>query len=109
MMSIFCLSILLSFLNIHGLQSHATNNVNIFDKRMALYATTESLSLIPWYYVAAIEPYERQSNETLADDQLISIQLPTDPWFGIENISPRTDERVIGLFAGARKDGNAEG
>src|SRR5690625_4444261 len=109
MMSIFCLSILLSFLNIHGLQSHATNNVNIFDKRMALYEKTESLSLIPWYYFAAIDQYERQINENLADDHIISIQIPNEQWFGIENISHNTDERVIGLFDGVGKDGNGDG
>lgn len=35
------------------------NQQSIYEKRMALYKETEQSSGIPWYYLAAMDQYER--------------------------------------------------
>lgn len=102
---LFIFSILLL---LHPTNIQAKSSNNIYEQRRALYEKTEALTLIPWYYLAAIDQYERQINNDLADDQLISIQIPDEQWFGINNISKHDDVRVIELFNGIGQDGNGD-
>jgi peptidoglycan LD-endopeptidase LytH len=87
----------------------ASNNEEetIYDKRMALYLKTESLTQIPWYYIAAVDQYERQIHKDLKEDQVISIQIPQEVWFGVGNQS--NDVSTIAIFNGKGKDGNGDG
>nr|WP_304956831.1 M23 family metallopeptidase [Virgibacillus sp. NKC19-16] len=81
---------------------------DIYDKRMALFKKTEALTQIPWYYLAAIDNYERNIQEDPDDEQAISIDIPPEVWFGIGNSSMIKDERIIEFFSGKGKDGNGD-
>lgn len=78
----------------------------INENRMALYKKTEALTMIPWYYFAAIDQYERNINKETASDDYISITIPKEKWFGIGNPSPSIHADWIALFEGFGKDGN---
>nr|WP_244853720.1 M23 family metallopeptidase [Ornithinibacillus bavariensis] len=80
---------------------------SIYDKRMALYMKTESLTQIPWYFIAAVDQYERQIHKDLKEDQIISIRIPQEIWFGPGNQS--MDMEMIEVFNGKGKDGNGDG
>ncbi|MBY7143991.1 M23 family metallopeptidase [Virgibacillus sp. NKC19-3] len=82
---------------------------DIYDKRMALFKKTEALTQIPWYYLAAIDNFERNIKEDPDDEQVISIDIPPEIWFGIGNSSMIKDERIIEFFSGKGKDGNGDG
>ncbi|MGF7127843.1 murein DD-endopeptidase MepM/ murein hydrolase activator NlpD [Natronobacillus azotifigens] len=75
-----------------------------FDERMALYQKTEALTQVPWYYLAAIDQYERNTSEK-SEERITSITFPDSLWFGLENIDHITDSRIIGLFQGIGQDG----
>ncbi|GEN29789.1 hypothetical protein HNQ35_000509 [Cerasibacillus quisquiliarum] len=81
----------------------------IYNKRLALYKKTEAITQLPWYFIAAIDQYERQIHKDLPDDQLISIKIPDILWYGVGNSSNIQDEKVITLFQGKGKDGNGDG
>lgn len=81
---------------------------DIYDQRMALFKKTEALTQIPWYYLAAIDNYERNIQEDPDDDQAISIDIPPEIWFGLGNSSMIKDERIIGFFSGKGKDGDGD-
>lgn len=81
---------------------------DIYKERMALYKKTEALTQVPWYYIAAVDQYERQvlNLNKGEDEPLISIQIPPEVWFGPGNNAFVKDEFVIGFFNGKGKDGN---
>ncbi|GGJ89927.1 L-Ala--D-Glu endopeptidase [Lentibacillus kapialis] len=79
---------------------------DLHEKRMALYKKTETVTQVPWYYIAAIDQYERNSSDEDKDDQLVSISIPDELWYGIGNSSMIKKESIIGLFQGKGKDGN---
>src|SRR5699024_12002743 len=76
---------------------------------MALYEKTESLTQIPWYYIAAIDQYERSGQKESDEEQTISIDIADDLWFGIGNSTKNMDEEIITFFDGIGKDGNGDG
>lgn len=76
---------------------------DIYQKRMELYKKTEILTLIPWYYFAAIDQYERNIQKDVPQDQLISITVESEKWFGIGNLKNK-NETVITLFNGIGQD-----
>lgn len=78
-------------------------------ERLALYKKTEALSLIPWYYIAAIDQYERNIQTDIDPSSLISIHVPDEKWYGLGNISKHSSANVISLFDGIGLDGNADG
>jgi peptidoglycan LD-endopeptidase LytH len=89
-----------------SLQIAAEEEDSIYEKRMALYKKTEALTQIPWYYIAAVDQYERQINKDIEDDQIISIRIEPTIWFGAGNDSVTMD--AIELFNGIGKDGNGD-
>ncbi|TMN21267.1 M23 family metallopeptidase [Lentibacillus cibarius] len=93
----------------HLIQAKEAEDKSIHEQRMALYRKTEAITQIPWYYLAAIDQYERNSNENNTDDQLVSISLPTEIWYGIGNSSMIKDINFIQFFNGKGKDGNGDG
>lgn len=99
--------ILLSFLNPYTTKAESVEE-DIYKKRMALYKKTEALTQVPWYYIAAVDQYERQTLDldNDEDEPLISIQIPPETWFGPGNSSLIMDEFVINFFNGKGKDGN---
>lgn len=91
----------------HGKEVHA--NENIYEKRLALYKKTEAVTSFPWYYLAAIDQYERSMKTNVPKDEIVSITFPKEQWYGISNPSRTKDARIIELFNGIGKDGNGDG
>ena len=60
------------------------NQEELFTKRMELYQKVESITNIPWYYLAAIDQYERnvrQSRKILPKAEGITgIYFPPEEW-----------------------------
>jgi len=74
-----------------------------------LYKKTEAITQIPWYYLAAIDQFERNIETDLSEDQVISIQIPDDQWFGPGNSSKLMHNEMIALFDGIGQDSNGDG
>lgn len=79
----------------------------IYTDRTALYKKTEALTQIPWYYLAAIDQYERNIQKN-SDKNLVSIQIPDHIWYGTGNLSKLNEAWIIQLFDGLGKDGNGD-
>src|SRR5699024_1801606 len=68
--------------------AYADTMEELYKERLALYKKTEAISYVPWYYLAAIDQYERNKQDNSAEDEsLISIEFVHEEWFGIGNIS----------------------
>lgn len=80
-----------------------------YKERLALYKKTESITAIPWYYLAAIDQYERNKKIQSEEDKLISIEFTDIEWFGIGNSSLNTDINTIKIFNGIGQDANGDG
>lgn len=76
-------------------------------EKMALFKKTEALTQIPWYYLAAINQYEKNIAKEASEAQ-IRIVIPEEKWFGIGNPSKSTHVSMITLFDGIGKDGNGD-
>ncbi|HLR79878.1 MAG TPA: M23 family metallopeptidase [Bacillota bacterium] len=102
--------ILLILLFTWGSSGHAEDKKeDLYDKRMALYKKTEAITQIPWYYIAAIDQYERQIREnTDEEERIISVQLPEELWFGPGNSAMIMNEQIINFFNGIGKDGDGD-
>ncbi|WP_188454292.1 M23 family metallopeptidase [Virgibacillus oceani] len=81
---------------------------SIFKQRMALYKKTEALTSIPWYYIAAIDQYERNSQKEPLNEKVISVTIDDNLWYGLGNSAMIKDETVIEFFHGIGKDGNGD-
>ncbi len=88
-------------------QVHAKEK-DLYDERMALYKKTQAVTQLPWYYIAAIDQYERNSKKSDDEEQLVSISIPSEIWFGIGNSSRIKAESFIQFFQGRGKDGNGD-
>lgn len=89
--------------------TYAVEKEDRFEERMALYKKTEAVSLIPWYYLAAIDQFERNKESDVPEDQLISIKIPDVQWFGAGNSIQSQNIDIIHLFDGYGEDGNGDG
>lgn len=81
---------------------------NIYTDRFALYKKVETITAIPWYILAAIDQYERNKQDIVNSDQLISITIAEDFWYGIGNLQQLSSEKAITLFNGFGRDGNGD-
>lgn len=84
------------------------------DDRIQLYKNMEVLYQIPWYYVAAIDQYERNIQPVKKDQParkgLISIQISKERWAGSLNPFPENQNpETIQFFNGLGLDGNGDG
>ena len=85
----------------------------VLQQRMAYYVHYGEL-VVPWYYLAAIDQYERNIQSVRSDipkrDSLIAIQFSEEYWNGplnsSEGNSPAPD---ISYFGGMGLDGNGDG
>ena len=84
----------------------AKEELNPTIEREALYKKTEAITHIPWYYLAAIDQYERVINQ---GDRLISISFPDHQWYGITNMANNQTEQAIIVHQGSGLDGNGDG
>lgn len=87
---------------------------DIYEKRMELYKRVESVTQIPWYYLAAIDQYERSIRKARKDlpaaEGLTGIYFKPEVWSGLLNPNPNdTNPQRIQFFEGVGIDGNGDG
>ncbi|MGL4338106.1 MAG: M23 family metallopeptidase [Turicibacter sp.] len=92
----------------------ASSEENIDSKRMQLYKEFEFSSGVPWYQIAAVDQYERNTvkfrEECTFKYEIVSMCFPNDIWSGPENpIHYDKNSLTINLFGGIGKDGNDDG
>ncbi len=109
--STFLLFLLLS-MAVRDAQAAELQNPN--DERMNLYKKVETVTHIPWYYLAAIDQYERNIRQVRRDlpkpNSLVGIYIPPEKWAGLAN--PNINEEnpaIIQFFNGLGVDGDGDG
>ncbi|WP_017726378.1 M23 family metallopeptidase [Halalkalibacterium ligniniphilum] len=85
-----------------------------YEKRMDLYKKTEAITNVPWYFLAAVDAYERGVRRTQKDrpteEGVIGIYFSPQQWVGPLNPNMEdTDPLSISLFDGMGLDGNGDG
>ncbi|MGB2870960.1 MAG: peptidase M23, partial [Psychrobacillus psychrotolerans] len=105
----------LSFListNVSAAEKEPTRE-EILEMRMDYYIKYSS-EMLPWYYLAAIDQYERNLQEVRSDlpkrEGVVAFQFSDDFWVGLLN--PIRDDRnstSITFFDGSGLDGNNDG
>jgi peptidoglycan LD-endopeptidase LytH len=91
-----------------------TDEQKINAERMSLYKKYETITQIPWYYLAAVDQYERNIRRLRRDipkaQGLIGIYFKPEIWAGPINPNPNDKNPVsIQLFGGIGLDGNSDG
>ncbi len=76
-------------------------------ERLTLYKKTQALTHVPWYYLAAIDQYERQIHQ-FDQNQTIAITFPPHQWFGPGNVTGSTDITQIAIHNGIGRDGDGD-
>lgn len=94
--------------------TNKTKEENQYEKRMELYKKIESTTFIPWYYLAAVDQYERNIRLVRKDlpkpTGLTGIYFPKELWTGPVNPNENdTNATTIQIFGGIGKDGNGDG
>lgn len=114
----FCRIMILIILFVHMMPVSNTfaaenDEQRIIKKRMELYRSVEAATQLPWYYIAAIDQYERSirfSRKDLPKPQLLGILIPSDKWSGLANPNQEdTNPHSIAFFGGIGIDGNQDG
>jgi len=93
--------------------NEAPSREEILKQRMSYYARYEGL-LVPWYFLAAIDQYERNIQSVRKDipkrDSTIAIQFSDEFWAGALNpYSQDTTPSTIDYFGGRGLDGDKDG
>lgn len=104
-------------LMLNGFTVKAENNQSqqeIYAERMELYQKVESVTKIPWYYMAGIDQYERNIRQSRKDlpkaDGLTGIYFPKELWVGPLNPEEKDENPIsIQFFSGIGTDGNGDG
>lgn len=82
------------------------------EERKSLFERMESLTQVPWHYLAAIDQFERsirKPNQT-GKKRLLSIRIPASKWTGLLNPDDKdSNPTSISFFSGIGKDGNGDG
>ncbi len=81
-------------------------------ERKALFERMESITLVPWYFLAAIDQFERSIHKPNKDkrDHLIAIQIPPSVWAGLLNPDyDDTNPFSISFFDGIGRDADGDG
>ncbi|WP_391120158.1 M23 family metallopeptidase [Psychrobacillus sp. L3] len=85
----------------------------VLENRMDYYIKYSSISL-PWYYLAAVDQYERNIQQVRKDiptrEGVVAIQFSDDYWTGLLN--PNKDDTnlfSVNFFEGNGADGNKDG
>jgi peptidoglycan LD-endopeptidase LytH len=88
----------------------------IHEKRFELFQQTEAVTNIPWYYLAAVDQYERSLRFARKDrdkpsfDKAISIYIEPNKWVGPLNPNKNDQNpKSIAFFDGIGRDGNGDG
>ncbi|MFD1737748.1 M23 family metallopeptidase [Bacillus salitolerans] len=86
----------------------------LYERRMELYKKFETITHIPWYYLAAIDQYERNLRYSRKDlpkpEGAIGIHFSKEEWSGPLNpVQEDTSPSTISIFGGVGQDGNGDG
>src|SRR5699024_11989370 len=82
---------------------------NMYKERLSLYKKTEAISNVTWYYLAAMDQYERNKQLKSPDEEsLISIRFPDELWYGIGNPNNQTIS-IVQKFNRIGQDRNRKG
>jgi murein DD-endopeptidase MepM/ murein hydrolase activator NlpD len=111
LLSLICFIMIL----VNGNLAKAENNQSdLFAKRMELYQKIETVTNIPWNYLAAIDQYERNIRQSRKDipkaEGITGIYFTKENWVGILN-PDLSDENPysIQFFEGIGADGDGDG
>ncbi|WP_071460579.1 M23 family metallopeptidase [Bacillus massilinigeriensis] len=99
--------------NLSGVKAESKRE-DPYRKRMELYRQVEAATQIPWYYIAAVDQYERNIREArrdLPDPSGVSgIYFNPEVWAGPTNPNiDDTNPASIQFFNGVGYDGNIDG
>ncbi|CAM4152943.1 M23 family metallopeptidase [Lederbergia lenta] len=89
-------------------------DAEILEHRMILYQKTEASTQVPWYYIAAIDQFERSirhvRNDLPKPDGITGYYITQEKWAGYTNPNPKDKNPLsIGIFGGIGVDGNGDG
>ena len=111
------ISILMSIVtpfHIEAKEEYDNSEVEIYNKRLQLFKNMEIIYQIPWYYIAAIDQFERNiqpaSRRKETKDRLIAIHFSKEKWAGL--LHPDPDDQNpgrISFFNGLGLDGDGDG
>ncbi|MBM7554888.1 M23 family metallopeptidase [Thalassobacillus pellis] len=79
--------------------------------RMELYKKTAAPSLIPWYFLAAVDQFERQIHKEIPEGRVTAVRPEQYFWNGLGNPN-QSDQQTPGIaamFNGWASDGNGDG
>ncbi|WP_062047478.1 M23 family metallopeptidase [Bacillus sp. JCM 19034] len=87
---------------------------DIYKNRKALYLKTETVTNVPWYYLAAVDTFERGLRRARKDrpkeEGFIAIYYSEEEWAGATNPNPNdTNLASIQFFGGVGLDGDGDG
>ena len=87
---------------------------DVYKKRMELYTKVEAVSQIPWYYIAAVDQYERNVRQARKDlpkaEGVAGVYFKPEEWAGLLNPNLEDENPVsIQFFNGIGFDGNGDG
>ncbi|WP_420491629.1 M23 family metallopeptidase [Neobacillus drentensis] len=105
---------LLFFTSTFAVRDAQAKEPDPYQERMKLYKKVETVTNIPWYYLAAIDQYERSVRLARRDlpkpDGTIAIYFRPEEWSGLTNPIPKTkNPAIIQFFNGIGVDGNGDG
>lgn len=109
-----CLLIFILFGNTTLAVAKDPSQADIYQQRMNLYRQVEAMTFVPWYYLAAIDQYERNIRLVRSDlpkpEGLTGIYFSPEQWSGFLNKN-KDDHHpfFISLFNGIGRDGNSDG
>jgi peptidoglycan LD-endopeptidase LytH len=91
-----------------------TDQQTIYAKRLELYKEVEAATNIPWYYMAAVDQYERSLRQSRRDlpkaEGLTGIYYKPEEWVGPLNPNHEDENPMsIKYFNGFGIDGNGDG
>ncbi|GIN19824.1 MAG TPA: M23 family peptidase [Bacillus bacterium] len=107
-------AVLIFFSGISVEAGEITKKSDMYEKRLELYKKTETATGVPWFYIAAVDQYERSIRYVRKDlpkpDGIIGIYIHPEQWKGIANPDKKDINPVtISFFNGLGQDGNGDG
>nr|WP_051591225.1 M23 family metallopeptidase [Bacillus sp. UNC438CL73TsuS30] len=105
---------LLFFSSTFAVRDAHAKEPDVYQERMKLYKKVETITQIPWYYLAAIDQYERSIRQVRRDlpkaESVIAIYISPEKWAGLTNPNPSDQNpATIQLFNGLGVDGDGDG
>lgn len=110
----FLLALLLICILPWQVHAEPLSDAEVYEQRMDLYKKTEAITQVPWYYLAAIDQYERSIRFARKDlpkpEGITGFYIPDEQWVGPLNPNLNDQDLIsIELFSGRGMDGNGDG